>query len=333
MAVVATGGYGRGLLAPGSDIDLLSAPIQADAVGRERRRVHALSALGSGLQSRPRDAHRRPVPKFGHADITIRTALLDCRLILGDRSSSPIRRTFPLRSGDRLRAAVHRRQDGRTRRATQRSGESRYKVEPNIKDGKGGLRDLHTLHWLCEIHLRAGRRRPLRKSGIFTPEEVQTFRRCEDFLWRVRCFLHFLTGRAEEVLSFEVQPAMAQSLGYTSRGGMRAVERFMKHYFLIAKDVGDLTTILCGALEMQQLKTTPRYRRLLSPLNWKMRREVRQRTDFRIDNDRLNVADPEVFTRDPVNLIRYFAHAADDGHLPASRRDPAASSIVAADRR
>ena len=77
------------------------------------------------------------------------------------------------------------------------------------------------------------------EAGIFTPEEVQTFRRCEDFLWRVRCFLHFLTGRAEEVLSFEVQPAMAQSLGYTSRGGMRAVERFMKHYFLIAKDVGD----------------------------------------------------------------------------------------------
>jgi [protein-PII] uridylyltransferase len=125
--------------------------------------------------------------------------------------------------------------------------------------------------------------------------------------------LHFLTGRAEEVLSFEVQPAMAQSLGYTSRGGMRAVERFMKHYFLVAKDVGDLTTILCGALEMQQLKSTPTYKRLINPLNWKTRREVRQRTDFRIDNDRLNVADPEVFTRDPVNLIRFFAQAASMG--------------------
>ena len=162
---------------------------------------------------------------------------------------------------------------------------------------------------------------------------MQTFRRCEDFLWRVRCFLHFFTGRAEEVLSFDVQPAMAQSLGYTSRGGMRAVERFMKHYFLIAKDVGDLTTILCGALEMQQLKTTPGYRRLLSPLNWKMRREVRQRTDFRIDNDRLNVADPEVFTARSGQSHSLLCASRDDGHLPASRRDPAASRVAAADRR
>src|SRR5262249_23681330 len=151
------------------------------------------------------------------------------------------------------------------------------------------------------------------EAGIFTPEEVQTFRRCEDFLWRVRCFLHFLTGRAEEVLSFEVQPAMAKNLGYTSREGLRAVERFMKHYFLIAKDVGDLTTILCGALEMQQLKTSPGYKRLLSPLSWKTRREVREKTDFRIDNDRLNVSDREVFARDPVNLIRFFAQAANTG--------------------
>jgi [protein-PII] uridylyltransferase len=122
-----------------------------------------------------------------------------------------------------------------------------------------------------------------------------------------------MTGRPEEVLSFSVQPAMAQSLGYTDRGGMRAVERFMKHYFLVAKDVGDLTTILCGALEMQQLKSAPTYKKLLSPLNWKTRREIRQRTDFRVDNDRLNVADPDVFARDPVNLIRFFAQAASMG--------------------
>ena len=199
--------------------------------------------------------------------------------------------------------------DERTRRA----GESRYKVEPNIKDGKGGLRDLHTLQWLSKYIFNQEVGAAAVEAGIFTPEEVQTFRRCEDFLWRVRCFLHFLTGRAEEVLSFEVQPSMAQSLGYTSREGLRAVERFMKHYFLIAKDVGDLTTILCGALEMQQLKTSPGYKRLLSPLSWKMRREVRQKTDFRIDNDRLNVADPEVFARDPVNLIRFFAQAANTG--------------------
>jgi [protein-PII] uridylyltransferase len=106
-----------------------------------------------------------------------------------------------------------------------------------------------------------------------------------------------------------VQPWLAQQLGYNERGGLRAVERFMKHYFLIAKDVGDLTTILCAALEMQQLKASPDLGRLLRPLTWKARRQIRARTDFRIDNDRLNVASPDVFKRDPVNLIRFFAEA------------------------
>ena len=138
-----------------------------------------------------------------------------------------------------------------------RTGESRYKVEPNIKDGKGGLRDLHTLHWLSMYLYGHPVGEATVTAGIFTPEEAQTFRRCEDFLWSVRCFLHFLTGRAEERLTFELQPVLAERLGYRSERGLRAVERFMKHYFLVAKDVGDLTTILCSALEMQQMKSTP----------------------------------------------------------------------------
>ncbi len=189
------------------------------------------------------------------------------------------------------------------------TGESRYKVEPNIKDGKGGLRDLHTLHWLSKYLYGQGVGAATVAAGIFKPDEVATFRKCEDFLWTIRCYLHFLSGRAEEVLTFDVQPWLAQQLGYNKRGGLRAVERFMKHYFLIAKDVGDLTTILCAALEMQQLKSSPGLSRLLRPLNWKARRQVRTRTEFRIDNDRLNVADPDVFKRDPVNLIRFFAEA------------------------
>ena len=315
MAIVATGGYGRGLLAPGSDIDLLFLlPYKQTPWGESvaEYMLYLLWDLGFKVGHATRTVEQ--CLKLGMADITIRTALLDSRLILGD---AQLFAEFE----DRFRAEVVRgtarqfidakmaERDERTRRA----GESRYKVEPNIKDGKGGLRDLHTLQWLSKYIFGQEVGAAAVEAGIFTPEEVQTFRRCEDFLWRVRCFLHFLTGRAEEVLSFEVQPAMAQSLGYTSREGLRAVERFMKHYFLIAKDVGDLTTILCGALEMQQLKTTPSYRRLLSPLNWRVRREVRQRTNFRIDNDRLNVADQDVFARDPVNLIRFFAQAATMG--------------------
>ncbi len=315
MAIVATGGYGRGLLAPGSDIDLLFLlPYKQTPWGESvaEYMLYLLWDLGFKVGHATRTVDQ--CLKLGYADITIRTALLDSRLILGD---AQLFAEFE----DRFRSEVIKgtarqfidakmaERDERMRRA----GESRYKVEPNIKDGKGGLRDLHTLQWLSKYIFGQEVGAAAVEAGIFTPEEVQTFRRCEDFLWRVRCFLHFLTGRAEEVLSFEVQAAMAQSLGYTIRGGLRAVERFMKHYFLVAKDVGDLTTILCGALEMQQLKSSPHYKRLLNPLNWKTRREVRQRTDFRIDNDRLNVADANVFARDPVNLIRFFAQAVSMG--------------------
>jgi [protein-PII] uridylyltransferase len=315
MAIVATGGYGRGLLAPGSDIDLLFLlPYKQTPWGESvaEYMLYLLWDLGFKVGHATRTVEQ--CLKLGYSDITIRTALLDSRLILGDTQlfaefEDRFRSEVVTGTARQFIDAKMAERDDRTRRA----GESRYKVEPNIKDGKGGLRDLHTLQWLSKYIFNQEVGAAAVEAGIFTPEEVQTFRRCEDFLWRVRCFLHFLTGRAEEVLSFEVQPAMAQGLGYTSREGLRAVERFMKHYFLIAKDVGDLTTILCGALEMQQLKTSPGYKRLLSPLNWRMRREVRQKTDFRIDNDRLNVADPEVFARDPVNLIRFFAQAANTG--------------------
>ena len=92
---------------------------------------------------------------------------------------------------------------------------------------------------------------------MFSAEEDLTFAAAEDFLWTIRCHLHFLAGRAEERLTFDLQPAMAERLGYAERAGLRAVERFMKHYFLVAKDVGDLTTILCSVLEMEQHKASP----------------------------------------------------------------------------
>src|SRR5690606_5341697 len=253
--------------------------------------------------------------KLALSDFTILTALLDKRLIHGDADlfrqlearfraevvTSAIARPF-------IEAKMAER-DERHRR----SGESRYRVEPNIKDGKGGLRDLHTLHWLAMYVHGEGPGKGLASAGVFTPAEMATFRRCESFLWSVRCNLHFLTGRAEERLTFDLQPVMAERLGYRSARGLRGVERFMKHYFLVAKDVGDLTTILCSSLEMQQLKSAPRLEQLLNPVTWVTRRRIRRTTGFRIDNERLNIADQDVFKRDPVNLIRFFAVAEQTG--------------------
>lgn len=315
MAVVATGGYGRELLAPSSDIDLLFLlPYKQTPWGESvaEYMLYLLWDLGFKVGHATRTIDQ--CIKLASADMTIRTALLDMWLIHGDEQLyNELERRFrkEVVAGS-VREFVDAKMAERAERH-KRAGESRYKVEPNIKDGKGGLRDLHTLHWLSMYLYGQPVGEAAVTAGIFTPEEALTFRRCEDFLWSVRCFLHFLTGRAEERLTFELQPVLAERLGYRNERGLRAVERFMKHYFLVAKDVGDLTTILCSALEMQQAKSSPGFKGMFNPLSWRSRRQIRERTDFRIENDRITVADPDVFKRDPVNLIRLFWQAAQTG--------------------
>ena len=226
--------------------------------------------------------------------MTIRTALLEARFLLGDRTLfDELRRA--LRQARSCRAPAPQfvaaklaEREERHRRA----GQSRYLVEPNVKDGKGGLRDLHTLFWIAKYVYRVREPEELIERGVFDREEFKLFRRCEDFLWAVRCHMHFLTGRAEERLSFDIQREIAVRLGYTAHPGMRDVERFMKHYFLVAKDVGDLTAILCagarGAAGQARAGARPHdgaasaARRAAS---------LRETDDFVVDNNRLNIAD------------------------------------------
>lgn len=316
MAIVATGGFGRGLLAPGSDIDLLFLlPYKQTPWGESVAEYMLYLLWDLGLKVGHATRNIDQCVKLALSDFTILTALLDQRLIHGDEElfrELECRFRAEAVTGAIARPFVEAKMAERDERH-RRSGQSRYRVEPNIKDGKGGLRDLHTLHWLAMYLHGEGPGKGLANAGVFTPAEMATFRRCESFLWSIRCHLHFLTGRPEERLSFELQSSMADRLGYRANRGLRGVERFMKHYFLVAKDVGDLTTILCSALEVQQIKTAPRFDTLLSPTNWATRRRIRRTTHFRIDNDRLNVADQDVFKRDPVNLIRFFAVAEETG--------------------
>jgi [protein-PII] uridylyltransferase len=311
MAIVATGGFGRRLLAPASDLDLLFVlPYKQTPWGESvvEYLLYLLWDLGLKVGHATRSVEQSL--KLSKSDFTIRTALLDARYILGDPSLfAALTRRFQAEVvHGTARQFVEAKLTERDERH-QRAGASRYRVEPNIKDGKGGLRDLHTLHWLAKYLYGNGMSAANAETSVFSSEEYSTFRRCEDFLWTVRCHLHFLAGRAEERLTFDLQPAMAERLGYAERAGLRAVERFMKHYFLVAKDVGDLTTILCSVLEMEQHKASPSLAQRLNPLSWRARRRIRNTSDFRIDNGRLNVADPDVFKRDTVNLIRFFATA------------------------
>ena len=143
-----------------------------------------------------------------------------------------------------VEAKLHER-DGRH----ERMGDSRYVLEPNIKDGKGGLRDLHTLFWIAKYLYRCESIAQLRDEGVFSMTNWRRFDKAQRFLWTVRCHLHYLTARAEERLTFDLQPELAREMGYADREGVSGVERFMKHYFLVAKDVGDLTRIFIASLK------------------------------------------------------------------------------------
>ena len=311
MAIVATGGYGRGLLAPGSDIDLLFLlPYKQTAWGESvaEYMLYLLWDLGFKVGHATRTIDQ--CVRLSRSDMTIRTALLDARLILGDEVLfAEFQRRFrkDVLEGHARPFIDAKLEEQNPRHA--RAGASRYLVEPNIKDGKGGLRDLHTLHWLAKHLYPDKAEEEFVEAGVFTPAEYRSFRRCESFLWSVRCQLHFLTGRPEERLSFDLQSLMAERFGYHGHAGLRAVERFMKHYFLVAKEVGELTRIVCSALEMKQLKSLPTLGTLLSPFGWRRRARLRRTSDFRIENGRINADNKDVFAKDPVNFIRLFALA------------------------
>ena len=308
MAVVATGGYGRGLQAPGSDIDLLFLlPYKQTAWGESIAEAILYCLWDLGLKVGHATRSVDECIRQAKADMTIRTAILEARFLLGDRKlfdelvtrfdKDVVRNTAP----QFVAAKLAERED-----RVRRSGQSRYLVEPNVKDGKGGLRDLHTLFWIAKYVYRVREPDELIKRGVFDKQEYQLFRRCEDFLWSVRCHMHFLMGRAEERLSFDIQREIAVRLGYTEHPGLQDVERFMKHYFLIAKDVGDLTAILCAELEDSHAKSVPMLSRVMERFRPVKRRKLAESDDFIVDKNRILLAHPNGFKRDPVNLIRIF---------------------------
>jgi [protein-PII] uridylyltransferase len=309
MAVVATGGYGRGLLAPGSDIDLLFLlPYKQTAWGESVAEALLYCLWDMGLKVGHATRSVSECIRQAKADMTIRTALLEVRLLLGDvelfdELTARFDKEVVQGTAPAFVAAKLAEREERHRRA----GQSRYLVEPNVKDGKGGLRDLHTLFWIAKYVYRVREPAELVQRGVFAAEEYRIFRRCEDFLWSVRCNMHFVAGRAEERLSFDIQREIAVRLGYTEHPGLQDVERFMKHYFLTAKRVGDLTAILCSGLEELQAKPAPVLSRFIARLRPdKSRRGLSETDDFVVDNNRINIARPDVFARDPVNLIRLF---------------------------
>ncbi|NBQ39522.1 MAG: bifunctional uridylyltransferase/uridylyl-removing protein, partial [Alphaproteobacteria bacterium] len=225
MSIAAVGGYGRGTLAPGSDIDLLILlPYKATPWSESVIEIilYALWDLKLKVGHSVRTVEE--CIREGKADMTIRTALLEARLLTGNAGLfSEFQKRYELEivSGTAAEFVAAKLAEREAR--VSRAGSSRYLVEPNVKDGKGGLRDLNTLFWIAKYVYQVRDVNDLVDVGLFSKEERQLFLRCEEFLWRVRSQLHFVTNRSEERLSFDIQPIIAQRLGYASHGGLSAV--------------------------------------------------------------------------------------------------------------
>ena len=305
MALVAVGGYGRGELAPHSDVDLLFVMPYKLTPHSEQVVEYLLYMLWDlGLKVGHATRSVDECIRQANADMTIRTATLEARYLWGEQGlHDELRRRFQreVMTGSAV-AFVEAKLAEREGRHS-RMGNTRYVLEPNIKDGKGGLRDLHTLFWIAKYVYRVDDVAALVERGVLTRKEALTFEKASSFLWSLRCHLHYLTDRPEERLTFDVQQEIGRRMGYTDHAGTRGVERFMKHYFLFAKSVGDLTRIFCAAIEAAHQRK-PLLERL--PAIGFLRKDV---DGFPVEGGRLTVAGEDAFKKDPVNLLRLFHSA------------------------
>ncbi len=311
QSVVATGGYGRGELSPFSDIDLMFLlPAKPPPLAEQIVEYVLYMLWDSGLQVGHATRTIDDCIRLAKNDLSIRTSLLEARWLWGNK---PLFHAFEQRfmnelvamTGSSFVGAKLAERDARHERV----GDSRYVLEPHIKDGKGGLRDLQTLFWIAKYLYRVKDIGDLTGRGVFTPADCRQFKQAQNFLWTVRCHLHYVAGRPEERLTFNFQDTVARRLGYADRPGARGVERFMKHYFRVTKDVGDLTRVLCAVLEDEHRKARTRFRLPSLPISLFRRAPA----GFRIDGNRLAFDPAEPLNKDPVRLIRLFREAQRNG--------------------
>ncbi|WP_170864098.1 [protein-PII] uridylyltransferase [Paracoccus sp. SM22M-07] len=329
LAVLAVGGYGRAEMAPASDVDLLFlTPWKitgwAESVVESMLYMLWDLKLKIGHSIRSVDDCLR----LGEGDMTIRTSLVEHRLVTGH---APLAQELRQRLWDELfdrtvpefieakleeRAARHVRQGGQ-----------RYVLEPNVKEGKGCLRDLQTLYWIAKYIHRVDRAVELVDLGVFSRDEHLAFWQAEDFLWAVRCHLHLISGRPVDVLAFDMQVEVARRMGYADTTARRGVEYFMQDYFRHATRVGELTRVFLAALETQHVRTAPFLGRLF-------RRKRKMRPGFVDQQGRLSYESEATFLADPLNLLRIFEEALRTGVLihPDAMRLVAANLDVIDDK-
>ena len=310
LALIAVGGYGRGEMAPHSDVDLLFLTPYKITPWAESV-IESMLYMLWDLKLKIGHASRtvKDCVRLAREDYTIRTSLVEYRYLAGDAALAKSlgqvlwQDLFRNTAGDYIEAKLAERAERH-----RKQGGQRYMVEPNVKEGKGGLRDLQSLFWMSKYVNGVKNAAELVGLGVFTPEEFETFIKAEDFLWAVRCHLHLLAGRAVDQLTFDMQVEVASAMGYTDHGGRRAVEHFMQAYFREATRVGELTRIFLTALEAKHTKPEPMLVRLMA-------RRKQAKPPYTIKQNRLTVADEKAFFADKLNMIRIFEEALRTGTL------------------
>jgi [protein-PII] uridylyltransferase len=326
ISVVAVGGYGRAEMSPCSDVDLLFLTPWKITPWAESV-IESMLYMLWDLRLKVGHASRTVADCLRQArdDYTIRTALLELRhldgnVALANELKARLRDDlFRTSASDFIEAKL----EERTSRHKKQGGQ-RYVVEPNVKEGKGGLRDLQTLFWIAKYVHTVDEPRELVKLGVFTADEYRYFDKAQNFLWAVRNQLHLVTGRAMDQLTFDLQVEVADKLGYVDRAGRRAVEHFMQDYFRHATRVGDLTRVFLTAMEANHIKRMPSLRGFFT-----RRRKVKP--GFRVVQNRLSVEDEAAFLSDKLNFLRLFDEALRTGyplHPDATRMVVANLSLI-----
>ena len=310
LAILAVGGYGRAEMAPHSDVDVAFITPGKRAPWCEQvieTMLYLLWDLGLKVGHSSRTV--ADTIRMAREDLTIRTALLESRLVWGEQALyEELRTRFwnEVVKGSERQFLAEKLAERNARH--KRMGDSRYVVEPNVKEGKGGLRDLQTLYWIGKYVHRVGSAAELVDVGLFTQNEYRIFRRAEAFLLAARCHMHILTDRAEDRLTFDLQRQVAERMQFADRPGKSAVERFMQYYFMQVKRVGSLTGVFLAHLDEEMAKKRSRTGFFAG---WTQR--PRMFKGYIVEGGRLRAPGDAWFRADPVRLIEVFQLAEAEG--------------------
>ena len=309
LSIISVGGYGRREMAPFSDVDLLFLTPYKMTPWSENV-IETVLYLLWDLKLKVGHSSRsiKDCLRLGSDDYTIRTAMLEHRFVCGDINlASQLneklwKNLFSGTAKDFISAKLIERENRHEKHG------QRYMVEPNVKEGKGGLRDLQSLYWIAKYVYQTQNISDLVDLNVFRSDEYLQFEQAEEFLWAVRCQMHHLADRAIEQLSFDLQVEVASAMGYHDSRDQRAVEIFMQDYFRHATRVGDLTRIFLTSLEAVHAKDEPLLERIF-------KRKPKIDNDYIVIHNRLAIKSEKEFLTNPINLLKLFSEALRTGLL------------------